>query len=301
MKIGKITGICLLSAFLLTGCWDRKDPEDRAFVITVGADAAEDGYRFTFAPAGTGEGEAEPYSVEAATLAGALAQADCRGSRKMDLGQMKTVILGRGLLEEQERVSALLAELEWNHTVSKKVMLLGTEGTAAECVEAAMEEDGETGLFLWDFYKNTAEEVAVTKALDLDTLLTERREQGGAAVLPKIAAEEGKLRLGGGAALTPEGLYFLNDMQERARLFLLGEAEGALLEGEYMGRMISLRISKNHAAYEFTGMGDGNILCTVTLPLEGTVLGDDVFLSEASRKEMENIFEELLEELEKLL
>lgn len=296
MKIGKITGICLLSAFLLTGCWDRKDPEDRAFVITAGADAAEAGYRFTFAPAGTGEGEAEAYSVEAATLAGALAQADCRGSRKMDLGQMKTVIIGEGLLAEQEKVSALLRELEWDPAVSKKVMLLATEGTAAECVEAAMEEDGETGLFLWDFYKNTAGEVAVTKALDLDTLLTERREQAGAAVLPRIAAEEGKLRLGGGAALTPEGFYFLSDTQERARLFLLGEAEGALLEGEYMGETLSLRISRSRASYEFTEQGDGSILCTAELPLEGVMAEDAALLSGESRKEIENIFEGIIKQ-----
>ena len=46
-----------------------------------------------------------------------------------------------------------------------------------------------------------------------------------AVVLPRITAEEGKLRLGGGAAFAPEGVFFLNDTQERAVLFLLGEAE----------------------------------------------------------------------------
>lgn len=296
MRKWKIAALFVASSFLLAGCWDRKDPEDRAFMITIGADAADAGYRFTFAPAGTGDGEAEPYDIEAATLADAVAQADCRGSRKADLGQMKTVILGRELLEDGEKVSALLRELEWDQSVSKKVMLLATEGTAAECVEAAMKEDSETGLFLWDFYKNTAGEVAVTKALDLDTLLTERREQAGAAVLPRITAEEGKLRLGGGAALTPDGLYFLSEKQERAYLFLLGEAEGALVEGEYMGETLPLRISKSRASYTFEAWGDGGILCTVDLPLEGTLQADDVFLSGQSREELENLFEGIIKQ-----
>ena len=37
MKLWKILIVCLFSSFLLTGCWDRKDPEDRAFFITIGA------------------------------------------------------------------------------------------------------------------------------------------------------------------------------------------------------------------------------------------------------------------------
>ena len=61
-----------------------------------------------------------------------------------------------------------------------------------------MKEDSKTGLFLWDFYKNTAEEVAVTKGIDLDTFLTERTERGGNGVLPRIRAEGERLRLGGG-------------------------------------------------------------------------------------------------------
>lgn len=286
MKSGKIALLFFFSAFLLTGCWDRKDPEDRAFLITIGADAAETGYRFTFAPAG-GEG-GEPYEIEAATLADAVAQADCRSSRKTDLGQMKTVVFGKSLLEEGDRLSALLRELEWDQAVSKKVMLLAAEGEAAECVQAAMQEDGETGLFLWDFYKNTAGEVAVTKALDLDTLLTERQEQGGAAVLPKITAEEGKLRLGGGVAITPEGPLFLDDTQERAYLFLLGEAEGALLEAEYGGGTLPLRVSKSGVSYAFSGQGDGGILCTITLPLEGTVQGGGAL--PADGEGLENLF-----------
>ena len=40
MKLWKILIVCLFSSFLLTGCWDRKDPEDRAFFITIGADTA---------------------------------------------------------------------------------------------------------------------------------------------------------------------------------------------------------------------------------------------------------------------
>lgn len=47
----KFVLLALAVPFFLTGCWDKKDPEDRAFIITLGADAAENGCHFTFARA----------------------------------------------------------------------------------------------------------------------------------------------------------------------------------------------------------------------------------------------------------
>ncbi len=42
MKQLKFALIALLPLFL-TGCWDGRDPEDRAYVITMGIDKGEDG------------------------------------------------------------------------------------------------------------------------------------------------------------------------------------------------------------------------------------------------------------------
>ena len=47
----KFVLLALAVPFFLTGCWDKKDPEDRAFIITLGVDAAENGCHFTFAHA----------------------------------------------------------------------------------------------------------------------------------------------------------------------------------------------------------------------------------------------------------
>ena len=258
--------ICLLP-FLLTGCWDKKDPEDRAFIITLGADAAAEGCRFIFAPANM-ETE-EPYLAESKTLAGAVAQVDTRSSRKTDLGQLKTVILGKELLQDSEKLDSFLAELERSQAVSEKVMLLAAD-SAAECVAKVMKEDSKTGLFLWDFYKNTAAEVAVTRGMDLDTFLTERTEQGG--VLPQIRVEEDTLQLGGGMALSATGVSVWEEDEERGYLFLLGAAEGAVLEAEDRGEYLPLCITKTQASYAFRQAGEA-IFCEITLPVEGSLQG----------------------------
>ena len=283
----------LLPPLFLTGCWDKKDPEDRAFVMTLGVDDSPMGCRFTFAPANTGEGEMRIYTAESDTLAGAVAQVDGQMSRKTDLGQLKTVIFSKDFLKDNRKLDSLLQEMERSQAVSEKVMLLATEDKALDCVTAVMEADNGTGTFLWDFYKNTAKEVAVTKGIDLDTFLTERAEQQGNGILPLISVEKG-LKLGGGMAVTTDMAFTLSDREERGYLFLLGEAEGALLEGEYAGEVLPLEISKNDVSYDFI-LQDANIICTITLPLEGTLQGGEGgFLSVEKRKEIELIFEELI-------
>ena len=294
----KWKGILLLflPMLLLTGCWDKKDPEDRTFIISMGVDLSAEGCSFSFAPADIEKGEAKMLEAESRTLAGAVAQIDTRTSRKTDLGQMKTIIFSRDVLAEKEKLDALLQELERSQAVSEKVMLLATEGSAKDCVDAILAEDGKTGLFLWDFYKNTAREVAVTKGMDLDTFLTERWEQGGNAVFPRISAKEKKLEVGGGLALAGEKIYVLDDQEERGYLFLLGEAEGALLEGKYKGETLPLEIGKSDVEYVFS-LQDANILCTVRLPLEGALQGGGgTFLTPEEQRELEVVFSDIIKE-----
>lgn len=284
----------LLPPLFLTGCWDKKDPEDRAFILTLGVDDAPAGCRFTFAPANTGDGEAQTYTAVSETLAGAVAQVDGQMSRKADLGQLKTVILSGDFLQNGRKLDALLQELERSQTISEKVMLLATTEQAADCAEAVMAADSETGTFLWDFYKNTAQEVAVTKGIDLDTFLTERAEQGGNGVLPRITVRAEKIELGGGMAIVPDAIYPLDDREERGYLFLLGEAEGALLEGNWHGEVVPLEIGKSDVRYDFF-LRDSDIVCRATLPLEGTLLGGTgTFLSPETRNELEEVFGEII-------
>lgn len=284
-----------LPLFFATGCWDRRDPEDREYVITMGIDKAEKGYSFTFAPAKTREKEPKLITAEGETLAGALASADSHNSRKTELGQLKMIVFGRELLEDRTLFTAMLAELEQSRDVSRKLTVLATNQGAADCVDWVLQEDNGTGLFLWDFYKNTAKEVAVTKGLDLGTFLTELSEQEGSAVLPRIVLEGEEIQLAGGIGLLDYS--YLCQMEERTEqgyLFLLGEAEGALLEGHDGERLLPLRIVHSDVRYEFIPQTENRLLCRIILPLEGTLLGGSATQTSAQAKKMENLFAEII-------
>lgn len=291
--------VTILPLFITTGCWDKRDPEDREYMITMGVDKVEDGYSIAFAPAKTKEAEPKKMVSQGSTLAEAIANADSRNSRKTELGQLKMIVFGKSILEDKDLLLSLLEELERSQEVSKKVTVLGSESSAEACVDAMIAEDDGTGLFLWDFYRNTAKEVGVTKGLDMDTFFTELTEQKGSGILPRIEAMEDGLYLGGGVALIDLTLSsFLSDKEEQGYLLLLGEGEGAVLETEVEGRTIPLKVVRNNVHYEFKKQQDGTILCQIDLKIKGNLQGSvkKKTFSENGTQKLEELFSEVIKE-----
>jgi len=297
--------ITVLPLFITTGCWDKRDPEDREYMITMGVDKEEAGYTISFAPAKTEDREPEKMVCRGKTLADAIAFNDSRNSRKTELGQLKMIVFGKSILEDKIMLKSLLEELKRSQDISKKVTVLGTEATAEACIDAMLKQDDGTGLYLWEFFKNTAKEVGVTKGLDMDTFFTELKERKGSCVLPRIKPEEKGLYLGGGVALSDTKLLtFLDDKEEQGYLLLLGEAEGAVLDAQSDGKIIPLRIARSHVKYDFNIQQNGTTTCNIHLRLYGELLGNtntDAFSEEGSKK-MEKLFNEIIKsEVEKTL
>ncbi|KXL54059.1 spore germination protein A3 precursor [Anaerotignum neopropionicum] len=299
MNKWKLIILTVLPLFMATGCWDKRDPEDREYMLTMGIDLGDEGYVISFAPAKTNEKDPEKMVCTGNTLADAIANNDSQNSRKTELGQMKMIVLGKSILEDKEGLTSMLEELKRSQEISKKVTVLGTGATAEECIQAIMEADDGTGLFLWEFFKNTAKEVGVTKGLDMDTFFTELKQQQGACVLPRIELSEEGLHLGGGVAVANmEFVAFLNDKEEQGYLFLLGEAEGAVLEAEEDGKKIPLKIVNSKVKYDFEPQKDGKTTCRIRLKLYGNLLGNgnsDAF-SQQSAEKLEKLFTQIVKE-----
>ena len=297
MRGVKIILMTMLPLFL-GGCWDSRDPEDREYIITLGIDMTENTCIYSFVPAKTTPKESSVFSFEAGSLAEALSVADRKRSRGIDLGQMKMVVLGQSLLENKEQLNRVLEEMARSQQIMDKIMVLGTTSEAKLCLDAVVEADGETGLFLWDFYRNTAEEVAVIKSLDLDTLLTKMTEQKGAVIFPRIEIVDGGLLLGGGIAVTG-GVFFsaLSEEEEESYLFLTNEEAGILLEIEDEGVPVSLMILRGRASYDFE-IENGQVRCRINLSVEGDIHGgrSDVGERGEHKKNLENAFSAIIKE-----
>lgn len=312
MRFHKQILLVVMTMFLLTGCWDKRNMEDRSYVITMGVDKyrGDEKNRYVLSlgsaeisalSGGTKDaGESEPegditaIQVEGSTLAEAIHRADCFHSRKMYLGQLKTVIFGKTLLEDKELFLNALDELERNPDISEKTILLASRGSAMDCVEIVLHEDTSTGLFIWDFYKNTAQDVAVTEKMDLETFLMDLRNSNGQGILPQVHVEKDKIRFGGGTALANFALCGdLSDEQERGMLLLKEKGKGAVYGGRWQNSIVPFSVYKNNTDFSFEEKGD-SLVCQIDMDVDGSIDGKDFFANSLFKdkeiKKLEDLF-----------
>lgn len=288
--------IIITISLLLSGCWDSQNPENLAYIMTMGIDISEeeDGkkYKFSLAPAKTQAQDVEMLSSSGNTIASAVVGVDSKNSRKTDLGQLKIIVLGEEIFADENNFLSLFDELERTQEISEKVMILCADGKAENVLKVLMNE--EQGLFLWDFYQNTGRDVAITKGLDLDTFLAEYWEQNGCVVIPKIQTVDEKIQLGGGVVLKDGAYnYTMNKEEEEGYLLITGDGFGAIIEAEDDEFFIPVEIISQKNKYEFYNEGN-KFTCYITADFIGDLLSsynDDAFNSN-KKNELEKILEE---------
>lgn len=138
--------ILLLCSLLLTGCWDRLDPENMYFIVAIGVDPGpQNDYIFTFAvstpksssgAAGGGGGSSggssqkviEVHSVEGSNLASALLASQSIIAPRLTLIHLKAIILGKDIASQG--AIPLLSETQRYHEFRRTVDIITTNGRA---------------------------------------------------------------------------------------------------------------------------------------------------------------------------
>lgn len=311
----------LLICILLAGCWDKADMEDRSYVITLGVDKyepkeegkiedePENKFHLSLGIAELSEmaenkkggqnDEKKAVEISGRTISSAIKAADMYSSRQIYLGQLKTVIFGEEILKDKEAFKEALEALEKNQEVSTKAIILATEGKAVDCVNAILKENDSSGLFIWDFYKNIAENVATTGHLDLENVLIDLRSTGN-TVIPRIKVENEKTKLGGGALISNNSLCgIFKDLEERGYLWIKGRAKGAVVDVQKEDKTIPMWVLKNRCKFDFQEE-KGKIKVTLFIDIkgsiEGSTTGKDSLLKEENIDDLEALFAQAIQD-----
>lgn len=139
--------ILVLSLPLLTGCWDRLDPENMAFIIAVGVDAGpKNDYIYTFAiaipKASGGGGQSSDtgqkkivsvHSEQSSDIATALLASQSFVARRLTLIHSKAFILGEDIA--RKGVMPVLGEVVRNREFRRTVNIITTRGKAATFIQ----------------------------------------------------------------------------------------------------------------------------------------------------------------------
>lgn len=290
--------IILLNLILLTSCYDNVEIEDRAFVISVGIDKVDDFFNITVSvpdanPDANPEGKEDIKFTQAGkTILECVNKIDSNISQKLYFGQTKLIVFGKALLEDEALYRETIDLLERNTFVNKKTMVLATDKTAQDVLNAQIEGDKILGFYTTKYFKNYNNKGHNIFKETVEGVI----KNSDNLVLPKITIQDEKINLGG-SIIVKDYKYNTEFDTEQTKKFLLveGKGVGTLVTVEYDNKFIPLTITNSTKKSK---LEDDKFI--ITINLKGTInefYFDEESLSEEKYiKKLESSFQKQIEE-----
>lgn len=199
----------LAVSLLLSGCWDRREPETVAWVTALGVDLTPRGeYRFTFqivqprgaggqagqGPTGSAAENTIVYSVEAPDLIAAIAISEAFVARRISLLHAKALIVGEELAREGV-LPTMAAAIRFREF--RRTMVMGvTRGTAREFLQKAkprLEADPSLWFELMLLWASELEQIPLTRVHDFMISLERPGAAAQAVLMASRDEQEGEV------------------------------------------------------------------------------------------------------------
>jgi len=199
-RLQKSAGVFLVMFILFgaTGCWDKVEIENRAFVVSIGIDAEDGEYAVSLSiPHLAKDEEDEESYIKTATgktVSEALKSLDSKTNKTLYFGQAKLLVLSEELLENSDMLHHVVNAFTSNSEIDLRINVLATDDSAKDILEAKCPDETMPGLFVSDIYRNKNKIGGVSFALDLERLASSYAD---GAIIPLISESDGELKLGG--------------------------------------------------------------------------------------------------------
>jgi len=182
----------LLPLFLLSGCWDAIEIENRAFVVSIGIDATNDGeYTLSICvpllkKGGSINDADEPHHIKTATaptISEAVKKLDAATDKTLYYGQAKLLVLGSNLMQCQEMLAAAIHAVKSKPEVDLRINVLAAHGLAEEILEAKPPGETLPGVYVADIYRSKHKLGGNSFSIDLERLVA---SIGDGDILPMV-------------------------------------------------------------------------------------------------------------------
>lgn len=327
MKLLKIT-LPVLICFLLTGCWDKVELEERGLVLILGIDkynsSQDDSIYNDEKPIYTismdipdvssilnsstssnptddtdGEKASEKSSVKTATgqtIYSAMKLIDSYSSQRLYYGHTKAVIFGMELLENENYLKETIDALERNQEISRKLIVLTTKERAEDILKFMPSDQKDLGLFINDFYKNNIYNTSFTFRQDLESIIQDLLSTGD-TIIPEIEIENNNIKISGLAIIKDYKLVgWLDENMSKSFLwFNKTKNVGGEISASFEEGFVPLKVTKNTIKITLEEEGD-NIVSNININIEGNVgeymLGQEVMVDTDKYKILQQEYEE---------
>ncbi len=270
--------------FILTGCWDKVEPEERGFVTAMGIDKTTNSLFDVSVEiptpnifSGENNGEESDNLENSNTknyadfaIWSAVNSIDEEIDRKLNFGQIKLCILGENILKDKKMFRQTIDALERNKEVGRRVLICSTKGEAKDILKGYTGDRKTTGMFVTAFFKSNKKNVDITFKKDLQKILTELNTTGN-TTLPIIGIDEGELYFSGMTVIKDYCFagYVENEIMKGFAMIKENLINTDVTAG-FDGSFVPLNITKKKTEIDF-GEDNGKVKCFVTVNVEGNV------------------------------
>ena len=306
--------LLLIVTFTFTGCWDRVEIEDRAFVVAIGIDSGDGEYVVSLSvplmKKNSGDESDEPHHIKTAqgkTITEAMKKLDAKTDKTLHYGQAKLLVLGSELLADADMTSAVINAMKSKPEIDLRMNVLAAEKNASGILETKPPGETLPGLYVADIYRNKDKFGGTSFALDLERLASSYKD---GAIIPMIKQDECEstpLKLDGATVIKRQhkiGKLTAEELQGFLWCFNRGN-HGAIVTIAHDGALIPIKIEKHTTKVSFESLAgnEENLCAVVSIKVTGQVEeppGENTDMTQIRRELESQIAKELYNTANKL-
>jgi len=308
--------LCTLPLTSLTGCWDRVEIENRAFVVSLGVDKDDDKFAISLSiplyKKGGDSDDDDKHHIKTATgktITEALKNLDAKTDKALYYGQAKLLVLGGELLSDSQMTANVINTLSHKTEIDLRINVLAADGRAQDILESKPPGESLPGLFVADIYRNKNKLGGASFALDLERLESSYHD---GAIIPQIKNDDSNDDSEEESPITLNGAVVIKHSREIGKLspeelqgFLWCKSRGnngAVVTLTSNENNIPAKIEKHSTKVSFSGTNEGlraTVTISVTTKLEEP-LPEHVCIQKVQYKLEAKIAKELRETANKL-
>lgn len=229
--------IIILMSLTLSGCWDKVEINDRAFITAIGMDINEQAesereksriqqrYLITyvfpnFQSIGKNSGDEEEFKISEVgrNLAETSQEITTRTNLSIFLGHLKIIVLGEDVVKNGGTFEEILDGFERDQNVGRKVVILIAEGKAKDVLEIEPIVESATGRYITRFIEAKSRSARYNPETLGDILYN--IHYNGNALIAKVTAGKDEIKIAGAAVIKNNELVgWLDEIENRSILF----------------------------------------------------------------------------------
>lgn len=307
----------MILPFLLTGCWDSVEINERHVVLEVAVDKnmnfdeskpveEQERYKITYTIPDIGKLSGEDSLVEhvktaittySPTIATSIDQVETKTQNTITFSHTKAIVFGEELLKDQSLFGGAVEGLIRNMDMGRSTVVLATKGEGGDITKAENPQNPVTGLYIMKYFNNRERPTSYAKEQYIGNIIKEL-EETGVTTLPLIAtSKEGMPQIKGEAVLENYQLVGWLDKEEvRGATFIEGRIEDVPIVVKYKGEYLTYTIEEETSKIKFNKNANG-MVCNILIDTKGSIieyvsLSDQSIFNEQSIQEITQLIQQ---------